>query len=84
METKKANEWIKWDGNKCPVDENTLVDVRIRCYAGVRTGLAKDFIWDHASELNSVYYQLRVSRYRVNPEQPKWIYDLLRGGRGLR
>jgi len=40
-----SNEWIKWEGGECPVDDGLVVTVELRS-KNERTGTANTFHWD--------------------------------------
>jgi len=41
------SNWIKYHGEKCPVDGNTLIDVTLR-NGKEFTGKAESFYWDNS------------------------------------
>jgi hypothetical protein len=56
-------KWIVWKGGECPVDPETKVSVELS--NGERdTGLAKEFLWNHADG-RSAASRLDIVSYRV-------------------
>ena len=57
---QKLNDgWIEWHGGECPVDADTVVEVRLAS-TKVVTGLAADYQWS-----NDDPWTVRIIAYRV-------------------
>ena len=66
MTTKKIyGPWIKWHGGACPVPPDTLVEVKLRCWASELSGLAKKYCWRHDDDDGT-----DIVEYRTFTEQP--------------
>lgn len=48
-----VSEWIQWDGGKCPVPGNKMVEVRTE--RGTFIACASDFIWDRECSYGAVW-----------------------------
>lgn len=55
-----SHDWMEWNGGKCPVDGDTMVDVRFRGLPepGIYVP-AKDLLWEHRGK------DTDIARYRV-------------------
>ena len=47
LHKKQDDGWIKWDGGECPVDPETIVEVRFRCGETDEDGEASYWRWYH-------------------------------------
>lgn len=67
-------EWIKWDGGECPVDRETLVEVKMRdgCTA---IGKAKYGVWANTSlDYDIVAYRIvEPTKEKTAEEQPEQV-----------
>lgn len=57
------NDWIKWDGGECPVQADTMVEVRFRC-GETGQNFANEWCW---SNIDTLY---DIDAYRVVSETP--------------
>lgn len=63
------SEWIEWDGGKCPVNGDVLVDVRFGDDIVCKDGTAKKWNWMHAHS-----HSLNIVAYRLSsPPQPRMM-----------
>jgi len=64
------NDWIEWNGGKCPVDENAIVKYRLRC-GSTDTATANDILWDHFDAPYDVIAYRLHNQNAATSEQPK-------------
>jgi len=58
------NEWIQWNGGECPVDSQTMVEIRFRSADGIYKALAGDYYWGTFTD------GAAITAYRIaEPEQ---------------
>ena len=46
---KICGPWIKWNGGKCPVPPDTLVEVKLRSGRALGPNRASTYMWNHIS-----------------------------------
>lgn len=68
------SEWIKWDGGECPVDRETLVEVKMRDGYTV-IGKAKYGVWANTSlDYDIVAYRIvEPDKEKAAEEQPEQV-----------
>lgn len=63
-----TNEWIEHDGGECPVDGETLVDVKLKDGAILLITKASDLRWKWVTEPYMNKYN-DIIAYRLSKEQ---------------
>lgn len=59
-DTQVAEPWVKWEGGECPVQKDTIVQIRMRDgTSACEPGVAGELRWDHRG------WRGDITRYRV-------------------
>ena len=70
MTTEKIYDpWIKWAGGECPVPQNTLVEVKLRCGIIKQAAPAKSYRWRHDGDgvgVDIVEYRIVIEQADLN------------------
>lgn len=56
---KFKNKWITWTGGKCPVDDETLVHVKLYNGRVYKNELAGSLFWQHEIDMDN------IAKYKV-------------------